>query len=113
MSAPTPDPDAVEREALRDDINAALTKDHYASFVRGTNAWRLALADDLIAAGWSRSPRPAAEPAVSEAAVEALGQFIAEQRDAYPRRSDDMDSWQLAHAVLHYLARTAPEASDE
>ncbi len=46
-------------------------------------------ADVLLAAGWRKMP-----------SAEALTDFIAEQRDAFPRRADDMDSGDLADAIL-------------
>jgi len=47
------------------------------------------VADAVLAAGWRKMP-----------SAEALTDFIAEQRDAFPRRADDMDSGDLADAIL-------------
>jgi len=49
--------------------------------------------------------------------IEQLGDFIAERRDEHPRHVSDMDSWELAEAVLDWvsarLAGLAEGAADE
>lgn len=46
-----------------------------------------------------------------EARAEALADFIATERDKYPRRADDMDSEELAQKIIEWLASRKPEAA--
>lgn len=115
MSAPTPDPGAVEREALAWALLIARwggeeSRSHQEYMVReyGENhePWRRALedADIVLAAGWSRSPRPAA---VSE---EQLTTIIANTLDRLhvPESADrdgvEMDAEEIMRDLLPHLA---------
>lgn len=48
-----------------------------------------------------------------EARAEALADFIATERDKYPRRADDMDSEELAQKIIEWLASRQPEAASD
>lgn len=99
-----PDPDAVERDALAEDLHG----DCY----EGLDPAAKREVDQLLAAGWSRSPRPAA---VSEEVVRIIGhlrQMIEDSNDArYETLSTAVVSSALEDltAALPYLATVVAE----